>query len=145
MKTYRIILLTIPFLFIYVTSVFSQNLQKKYSELIIGTWKIDSLDINSYKLSPEYETLVRQKMPEFIEHIEIQFLKNNIYHKKGNEGEKKGTWSISEDGKYVLVKIDGETKVSKTAIVKLTEDKLIIAPENPNSINSHAYLYKTAK
>ncbi|MEJ5268478.1 MAG: hypothetical protein WHW07_11830, partial [Bacteroidales bacterium] len=61
------------------------------------------------------------------------------------EGEKHGAWSISTDGKYVLVKLDGETKVEKTLIISLTNDRLILAPDDPTATNSKAYMYKVKK
>lgn len=124
-------------------SAFSQNnLKGEYTKLIQGTWKVDSLEIGSFNLSPEYEEIVRQKMPEIIAMTEVQFNSRKKYLKKGFEGTKEGTWSISDDGEFVLVKLNGETKVSKTRIIKLTDDKMILAPEDANSANSKAYMYK---
>jgi RNA-binding protein YlmH len=124
-------------------SAFSQNnLKGEYTKLIQGTWKVDSLEIGSFNLSPEYEEIVRQKMPEIIAMTEVQFNSRKKYLKKGFEGTKEGTWSISDDGEFVLVKLNGETKVSKTRIIKLTDEKMILAPEDANSANSKAYMYK---
>lgn len=131
--------------FVTALNLNAQNLKKQYSEMIVGTWKIDSLEIGNYKLSPEYEALVRQKLPEIIESTEVVFSKNKKYTKKGIEGVKTGTWDISSDAKYVLVKLDGETKVSKTVIVQLNDNKLIMAPDDPNSVNSKVYMYKSKK
>ncbi len=42
----------------------SQNLQSSYSKMIVGTWKVDSLELGSLKLSPEYEKIIKERMPE---------------------------------------------------------------------------------
>lgn len=123
-------------------SAFSQNTKDECEKMIEGTWKVDSLDIGSFNLSPQYAEIVKQKLPEIIESTEVVFGKRKKYKKTGFEGETTGTWSISKDGAYVLVKLDGDSKVTKTKIVKLTDEKLIIAPDNEDSANSRAYMYK---
>jgi hypothetical protein len=120
----------------------AQNLQSSYSKMIVGTWKVDSLELGSLQLSPEYEKLIKERMPEIIAMTEVRFSANKKYYKKGMEGVTEGTWSISKDGQYVLVKAQGESEVSKTKIVSLTNDKMIMAPDDPNAVNSKAYMYK---
>lgn len=137
----KILLVTIVMLVI-TGSVFSQNLKSQYTKNIVGTWKVDSLDIGSFNLSPQYEALLRDKMPEIIAMTEVKFTSGKKYHKKGFEGETEGTWDISKDGAYILVKLNGESKVTRTKIVMLTEDKMIMAPDDENAVNSKAYLYK---
>ncbi|PLX07140.1 MAG: hypothetical protein C0596_12150 [Marinilabiliales bacterium] len=124
------------------TLAFSQNLKKDYIKMLEGTWKVDSLEIGSFNLSPEYEEIVRQKMPEIIAMTEVQFKSRKRYYKKGFEGETEGTWDVSNDGKFILVKINGESKITKTRIIEISDEKLIIAPEDPNSANSRAFMYK---
>ncbi|MDD4150692.1 MAG: lipocalin family protein [Bacteroidales bacterium] len=135
-------LLSILFIAIATISFSQKDIKSEYSKMLKGTWKVDSLDISSINLSPEYEEIVRQKMPEIIAITEVQFKSGNKYYKKGFEGEREGTWSVSDNGEFILLKLNGDSKISKTRIVKLTEDKLILAPEEPSSVNSKAYMYK---
>ncbi|MBN2777667.1 MAG: lipocalin family protein [Bacteroidales bacterium] len=141
MNKIRMIMI-MAFVVLSISAFAQNNLKGEYTKLIQGTWKVDSLEIGSFNLSPEYEEIVRQKMPEIIAMTEVQFNSRKKYLKKGFEGTKEGTWSISDDGQFVLVKLNGETKVSKTRIIKLTDEKMILAPEEANSANSKAYMYK---
>jgi hypothetical protein len=134
--------ISLAILMLSVMAANAQNLQSSYSKMIVGTWKVDSLELGSLKLSPEYEKMIREKMPEIIAMTEVKFSSNKKYYKKGMEGVTEGTWSISKDGQYVLVKFQGETEVTKTKIVSLTNEKLIMAPDDPNAVNSKAYMYK---
>jgi hypothetical protein len=131
------------FFLISASLVFGQkNIKSEYTKMLQGTWKVDSLEIGSFNLSPEYEEIVRQKMPEIIAMTEVQFSARKKYYKRGFEGETEGNWEVSKDGEFIIVKQKNEAKLSKTRIIKITEDKLIIAPEDPSSANSKAYLYK---
>ncbi len=130
-------------LFLGVVAFSQNNIKKEYAKMLQGTWKVDSLEIGSLNLSPEYEEIIRQKLPEIIAITEVQFKSHKKYYKRGFEGEKEGNWDVSADGEFILLKLNGESKVSKTRIVSITDDKLIIAPEDPNSANSRAYMYKT--
>ncbi len=123
-------------------SAFTQNLKSDYSKKIVGTWKVDSLEIGNFNLSPQYEAMLREKMPEIIAMTEVRFTSNKKYYKQGFEGTTEGTWDISKDGTYVLVKLNGESNVTRTKIVSLTDTKLIMAPDDENAANSKAYLYK---
>lgn len=134
------------FLIVSTTQItISQNVKKLYSDYLVGTWKLDSLEFGNYNLAPQYQEMIKQKLPEIMEKTEVTFTKDKRYFKKGIEGEKHGAWSISTDGKYVLVKLDGETKVEKTLIISLTNDRLILAPDDPTATNSKAYMYKVKK
>lgn len=140
MKKIKYLLIAVSIL--VSASAFSQNIKSDYEKKILGSWKVDSLDIGSFNLSPEYAEIVKEKLPQIIAMTQVEFGKKKKYHKTGFDGETKGTWSISKDGAFVLIKLDGESKVSKTKIIKLTDDKLIIAPDNEESANSKAYMYK---
>jgi hypothetical protein len=120
----------------------SRNLKAEYTKLIVGTWKVDSLEIGSFNLSPEYQEIVKQKLPEIIANTEVVFKANKDYSKKGFEGSTSGKWEISKDGDYVLVKLDGSGTVSRTKIISLTSTKMVMAPDDENSANSRAFLYK---
>ncbi len=136
------LLLITTILLIVCGTTFSQNVKTQYVKDIVGTWKVDSLDIGSFNLSPQYEVILREKMPEIIAQTEVIFTDNKKYFKQGFEGKTQGSWDISKDGAYILVKLDGEAKVTRTKIVKLTSDKMIMAPDDENAVNSKAYLYK---
>jgi len=123
-------------------SAHSQNLKADYTKKIVGTWKVDSLEIGNFNLSPEYEAIIKQKMPEIIAMTEVRFNSNKKYYKQGMEGTTEGTWEISKDGVYVLVKLNGESTISRTKIITLTDSKLIMSPDDENATNSKAYLYK---
>ncbi len=135
-------LLSLIFISIATIGFSQKNLKSEYAKMLKGTWKVDSMDIGNFNLSPEYEEIVRQKLPEIIAKTEVQFKSGNKYYKKGFEGEREGTWSISDNGQFILVKLNGDSKISKTKIIELSDTKLILAPEDPNSANSKAYMYK---
>ena len=140
MKKFIAVFLTI--LAISSGNLFSQNLKSEYSQKIVGTWKVDSLEIGSFNLSPQYEEIVRQKMPGIIAMTEVRFMSNKKYFKQGFEGTTEGRWEISKDGQFIIVKTEGSSEVSRTKIVSLTNEKLIMAPDDENAVNSKAYLYK---
>lgn len=134
--------ITVIILLIITGSAFAQDKQASYTKMIVGTWKVDSLELGSLKLSAEYEKIVKDKMVEIIATTEVKFSSNKKYLKKGMEGTTEGTWSISKDGQYVLIKQNGKADISKSVIVSITDEKLIMAPDDPNSANSKAYMYK---
>ncbi|HOZ29827.1 MAG TPA: lipocalin family protein [Bacteroidales bacterium] len=136
------IILIIATIIISYGNIFSQNLKSEYTKMIVGTWKVDSLEIGSFNLSPQYEEMIRQKMPEIIAMTEVRFMSNKKYFKQGFEGTTEGRWDISQDGQFIIVKSNNSSDVSRTKIVSLTNDKLIMAPDDENSVNSKAYLYK---
>lgn len=138
----KIILITSAIMLICFANLYSQNLKTEYTQKIVGTWKVDSLEIGNFNLSPQYEEIVRQKMPEIIAMTEVRFMSNKKYFKQGFEGTTEGHWDISKDGQFIIVKTDGSSDVTRTKIVLLTNDKLIMAPDNEDSANSKAYLYK---
>ncbi|HNQ69016.1 MAG TPA: lipocalin family protein [Bacteroidales bacterium] len=138
----KAVLIISTILLISCGNLISQNLRSEYTQKIVGTWKVDSLEIGSFNLSPQYEEIVRQKMPEIIAMTEVKFMSNKKYYKQGFEGTTEGHWDISKDGQYIIVKSDGSSEVSRTKIISLTNDKLIMAPDDENSVNSKAYLYK---
>ncbi|MDY0314913.1 MAG: hypothetical protein RBR32_07535 [Bacteroidales bacterium] len=138
----KVLFLLLSLVFAFSTSLFSQNLEAKNSKMIVGKWKVDSLDIGDFQLSPQYEYILKEKLPQIIESTEVHFYPNKKYFKKGLEGTIEGKWSVSKDGQFVSVKTKGKDKEDKTKIISLTEDKLIIAPEDPNAANSKVYLYK---
>lgn len=123
-------------------AAFSQDLQASYTKMIVGTWKVDSLELGNLKLSPEYQKIVKEKMAEIIATTEVKFSSNKKYLKKGMEGTTEGIWSISKDGQHILIKTNGKSEVSKSIIISITNDKLIMAPDDPNAVNSKAYMYK---
>ncbi|MDD3739764.1 MAG: lipocalin family protein [Bacteroidales bacterium] len=138
----KVVLIISTILLISTGNLISQNLRSEYTQKIVGTWKVDSLEIGSFNLSPQYEEIVRQKMPEIIAMTEVRFMSNKKYFKQGFEGTTEGHWDISKDGQYIIVKSDGSSEVSRTKIISLTNDKLIMAPDDENAANSKAYLYK---
>lgn len=142
MKRAKYLLILTAGLLISISAFSQQDIKSEYTNLIIGTWKLDSIDMGSFNLSPEYAEIVKQKLPEIIAMTEVEFAKRKKYYKKGFDGEVQGKWSISNDGAFVLIVLDGETAVTKTKILELTEDKLIIAPDNDESANSKAYMYR---
>ncbi|MDD2634379.1 MAG: lipocalin family protein [Bacteroidales bacterium] len=135
-------LLSLIFISIAILSFSQKNIKSEYAKMLKGTWKVDSMDIGNFNLSPEYEAIVRQKLPDIIAKTEVQFKSGNKYYKKGFEGEREGTWSISDNGHFILVKLKGDSKISKTKIIELNDTKLILAPEETSSANSKAYMYK---
>ncbi|MDR2836576.1 MAG: hypothetical protein LBV69_10375 [Bacteroidales bacterium] len=119
-----------------------EEIQEKYEKMMIGTWKVDSLELKLANLAPEYQEFAREKTKQIIPTIEISISEDHKYSMKGMPGVKNGIWGISKDGKLLNVKPIDNKPIEKSKIISLTEDKMIIQPLNPNSGNSKAYLYK---
>ncbi|HOE39917.1 MAG TPA: lipocalin family protein [Bacteroidales bacterium] len=134
--------LLLGLMFIFSVNSFAQNVGANNSKMIIGKWKIDSLDVGDSPLAVQYKQIVEEKMAQIIETTEVLFYPNKKYLKKGFDGTTEGTWRISKDGQYVSVKIKGRDKEDRTKIISITDDKLIIAPDDPNAVNAKVYMYK---
>jgi len=134
--------LLLGLMFIFSINSFAQNVGANNSKMIIGKWKIDSLDVGDSPLAVQYKQIVEEKMAQIIETTEVLFYPNKKYLKKGFDGTTEGTWRISKDGQYVSVKIKGRDKEDRTKIISITDDKLIIAPDDPNAVNAKVYMYK---
>lgn len=74
--------ITVIILLIITGSAFAQDKQASYTKMIVGTWKVDSLELGSLKLSAEYEKIVKDKMVEIIATTEVKFSSNKKYLKK---------------------------------------------------------------
>lgn len=122
--------------------IFSQDKFLEYNKNIQGTWKVDSMDMGSANIPADYMALVKQRLPAMIAAIEIKFLPNKKYFKKGINSNSEGSWDISADAKYILIREGDTAKFSKTKIIFLNEDKLIMAPVEDKAVNNKVYLYK---
>ncbi len=73
------------FVFLIVSTMqiaISQNLKKQYSDYLVGTWKLDSLEFGNYNLAPQYQEMIKQKLPDIMEKTEVTFTKDKRYYKK---------------------------------------------------------------
>ncbi len=140
MKLKSLLLICVALFF--TSALFSQNQKKDFEKFIVGKWKVDSLEIGNFNLAPQYEAIIKEKLPQIIESTEVIFYPNKKYYKKGFEGTTEGTWTMSKDGQYISVKIKGKDKEDRTKVILLTNNKLILAPDDENAVNSKAYMYK---
>lgn len=124
--------------------IFGQQVSKKseYSKLLVGTWKLDNMEFKDSNIPEEYLDLLMKKYEEIKDSIVFVFNEDKTYFSKGIGASKTGVWQVAEDGKYVIVTIDGKSEGEKTRILKITNNELIMAPMQEHSTNSKFTLYR---
>lgn len=128
-----------------ITMSQNENIYDKYSRLIVGTWKVDSLSINKQVLenmADDFKALAKQKLKEIVPNVEINVTSDKKWTTKGFPSLSSGVWEISKDGTTLSVKPLNDGPIQKSKIISITENKMIIEPINEKSINSAVYLYK---
>lgn len=140
---------TIKFYTLIVILFFSVNVfaqqgkkQAEYSQMLVGTWKIDTMEIKDFQVPPEYLPLIIDRYNKMKENAFFQFNEDKTYHSEGIGGLSKGQWKLSNDAKFIIVTLAETGKEEKSQILQLTEKQLIMAPVQQNSSNSKVTLFK---
>lgn len=118
------------------------SISAKYTEFLIGKWKLDTVQINTADIPKEFIPLLKERVVKMQKTAEFIFTEDNIYRTKGIGQNIPGVWRISEEGEYILIKLDTRDVEEKTKIVEISEDRLIMAPTEGESSNSTFTLYK---
>lgn len=130
---------------VFVTSiVYSQQSKKQteFSEMLIGSWKLDTMEIKDFQVPEEMMPFVTERYNKMKEEALFVFNEDFTYFSKGLGSEMKGVWSISRNGKYIIVSIEGREKEERTEIISITPVQLIMTPAQSSSSNSKFTLSK---
>ena len=139
----KLFFLTIILLTTVILFAQEDNLIENYNNYLVGTWRLDTMEIKGAEIPPEYLPIIIEQYNKMKEKSRFIFDNDFKYTSIGTQSTKNGTWRISDDSRFILVKIDGNENEEKSRIIKLSSDSLIMAPTNQNSSNSTIYLYKS--
>jgi Lipocalin-like domain len=105
--------------------------KKSAKELIVNKWKLTALSSENAKEMSEEEK------KEMIEKLVMELTKDGKVTISGmGDTPKTGTYSLSDDGKTLLIIRDGDTKAESQTINELKADKLVITSEKDKLILS---------
>jgi hypothetical protein len=139
----KLFFLTIILLTTVILFAQEDNLTENYNNYLVGTWRLDTMEIKGAEIPPEYLPIIIEQYNKMKEKSRFIFDNDFKYTSIGTQTTKNGTWRISDDSRFILVKIEGSENEEKSRIIKLTSDSLVMAPTNQNSSNSTIYLYKS--
>ncbi|MFO7791195.1 MAG: lipocalin family protein [Bacteroidales bacterium] len=117
------------------------NLKQKNEKFLTGHWKLDTMYMD-IDLSDEYMEIFRAKYKELKKETEFIFRPDGSYTKLSTEPPRQGQWSISQNGKIIIIEFDDSDEVSKTRIRSLSEDKMDMEPVG-DATNTRVLLHKT--
>lgn len=140
----KLLLIILISLFGYINLLAQSNKTniKELENMLIGTWKVDTIYLKTELNLGAYYELYVEKFREIKDLTSFIFEKNKSYSNKTLKGlEKNGKWRISPDGKKIIVRIDDTGKDETSKIELLSNDSLIISPLEESS-NSKVVLYK---
>jgi len=119
------------------------------SKKIIGTWKCNNAEFENLEetinkalasvpdslkeIQKKYMTDNIKNMTEEMKHVSMNFKEDKTFESIDDGKSDKGTWSISEDGKTLTTKGDGEGKEAKLNIEELSSSKLVLSIEDEGS------------
>ncbi|HOY39901.1 MAG TPA: lipocalin family protein, partial [Bacteroidales bacterium] len=89
----------------------------------------------------DYKELYDQKFRELKDSTVFYFRNDYTYERVAKGQSTKGTWSISNDGTLVIVKMIGKEAEEKSRILELTKTNLVMSPMSESS-NSKVVMHK---
>ncbi|HXK81498.1 MAG TPA: DUF5004 domain-containing protein [Bacteroidales bacterium] len=140
----KLLLIILISLFGYINLLAQSNKTniKELENMLIGTWKVDTIYLKTELNLGAYYELYVEKFREIKDLTSFIFEKNKSYSNKTLKGlEKSGKWRISPDGKKIIVRLENTGKDETSKIELLSNDSLIISPLEESS-NSKVVLYK---
>ncbi|MDD4235326.1 MAG: DUF5004 domain-containing protein [Bacteroidales bacterium] len=140
----KLLLIILISLFGYINLLAQSNKTniKELENMLIGTWKVDTIYLKTELNLGAYYELYVEKFREIKDLTSFIFEKNKSYSNKTLKGlEKNGKWRISPDGKKIIVRLENTGKDETSKIELLSNDSLIISPLEESS-NSKVVLYK---
>lgn len=144
MKKIYTVLILISIVF-FAISTYSQNANKQVenTKMLIGTWKLDTMKFENFEFPEEYLPLVQERYQQMKDSTLFIFNEDRTYFSSGVNAESHGTWRITSDGKYILVRIKGSEKEEKSKIKSISNSKLIMIPMQESASNSEFILKKS--
>lgn len=125
-------------------SVLSQqaNKQVEYSKMLIGTWKLDTMKFENFSFPEEYLPIIQERYQQMKDSSIFVFNEDRTYFSRGVNSHTKGSWRITGDGKYILVRIEGKDREERSQIKSISNEKLIMIPMQESASNSKFILKK---
>lgn len=126
MKNFKILSLSLIVLFVSSCGLF-MNTQKKTEKTLIGKWDFRFVkSASSGEVTAEYESLMKELLKDSYfnfgadKNYEIMLMSEKI----------NGTWSISEDGKFVIT----DKAESQLEIIEISEKSLVLSTKTTDDI-----------
>jgi hypothetical protein len=119
----------IYFTLFFAALIFSLSLSsctKKKANLIAKDWKASKLNFSGSEIGGDIVSL------------EYSFKNDGSFNRTEDGKVEKGKWSISEDGKKLILELDDKSKVQKD-INELTEDKLVLSGEEHGMMRTETF------
>lgn len=117
------------------------NLQKTNTKLLQGTWKIDTMYLET-DLSEVTMALYAKRFKEIKENTRFVFSKTGEYKKISSKKDKLGKWEINSNGRTIIINFNDSDEISRTSIRELTNNKLVMVPLNKMAQNTKVELSK---
>lgn len=97
-------------------------------EMVTGTWKFDIESLPAEEKA-QYDTMPEEQkkmIEEMLSKMTFTYNEDGTVEASDGEAVKKGTWSISEDGKFLLMTQEGNETADTVEVVEATENKLVL-------------------
>lgn len=120
----------------------AQDTKKDVKKLIVGTWNLDSLEINSDLLPEAMVKIIYSKMQENKKHTTYFYGEDGKYINYSIEKSVEGNWELSETGDTLILMLQGKNIFNK--IHQIDENRFIIEPlgETKGTENGKIYMIK---
>lgn len=120
----------------------AQNSKLETEKLVIGTWNLDSLEINSNMLPEAMIKVIYSKMQESKKYTTYFFGKDGKYVNKTVSKSVEGTWELSKSGDTLKLMLPEKTIFNK--ILQIDEKRFTIEPlgETKEAENGKIFMIK---
>ncbi len=145
MKKKRILLLLMLTLCTSVLFAQQNRKQVEFSQMLIGSWQLDTMEIKDFQVPEEMMPFLTERYNKMKEESLFVFNEDFTYFSTGMGSDIKGTWSISKNGKFIIISIEGREKEERTEILSISSSRLVMAPAQAGSTNSTFTLSKIRK
>jgi hypothetical protein len=129
------------FILFNISALSQTDLQLKNTELLQGTWLIDTVYID-FELSEEMMAFYSEKFKEIKSTTRFVFHSDGRYEKISKDAPRKGKWEVVDNGNVILIHFDGLEEVSRTKIGKLDHTSLSMIPLDKTAQNSKVELIR---
>lgn len=126
------------------TALGQTNLQETRTELLQGTWMIDTMYID-FDMSEEMFVLYQEKFETIKAETSFVFNADSTYTKNSNQAPRHGRWRISPNGNMIIIQFKDSDEISRTLIDQLDENHLVMIPVDQSAQNSRVELVKVQK
>lgn len=123
-------------LFVSVTTIFFVLLSgcsSSPSELLVGKWKFDHMEMNVPEGKSDFKTNLAISMAEMqFSKVTMEYFADGTYETSvtdGNGQAAHGKYWLESDDKYICTKKDNSDNEKRTQIVRISSDTLVIGDE----------------